>query len=70
MARHPHLQQQTTPTPEQQQKQPQPSTATGGCPTCGAADIAFGCDGTGRIVGGIGAVPGFGWWPIKACECA
>ncbi|KAF6266592.1 hypothetical protein COO60DRAFT_1632685 [Scenedesmus sp. NREL 46B-D3] len=24
------------------------------------------CDGEGRIVGGLGAVPGFGWWPIKA----
>ncbi|KIY99594.1 hypothetical protein MNEG_8367 [Monoraphidium neglectum] len=20
----------------------------------------------GRIIGGLGAVPGFGWWPIKA----
>ena len=24
------------------------------------------CDRQGRIVGGIGAVPGFDWWPIKA----
>ncbi len=24
------------------------------------------CDGTGRIVGGMGALPGFGWWPLKA----
>lgn len=24
------------------------------------------CDGSGRIAGGIGAVPGFQWWPIKA----
>lgn len=24
------------------------------------------CDGTGRIMGGLGSVPGFGWWPIKA----
>ena len=64
----PPLQQQQPPAaPEQQQ---QPSAATGGCPTCGAADRAFGCDGTGRIAGGIGAVPGFGWWPIKACECS
>ena len=23
------------------------------------------CDGTGRLQGGIGAVPGFKWWPIK-----
>jgi hypothetical protein len=38
------------------------------CATCGVplASKAFGCDGTGRIAGGIGAVPGFGWWPIKA----
>eukprot|EP00887_Chlorella_sp_A99_P003018 scaffold9.g3018.t1 len=38
------------------------------CPTCGAAlaDKPSGCDGTGRIMGGLGAVPGFGWCPIKA----
>lgn len=24
------------------------------------------CDGEGRVLGGLGAVPGFGWWPIKA----
>lgn len=24
------------------------------------------CDGQGRVMGGLGAVPGFGWWPIKA----
>jgi hypothetical protein len=38
------------------------------CKTCGVprSEMAFGCDGTGRIMGGIGAVPGFGWWPIKA----
>lgn len=24
------------------------------------------CDRQGRIVGGIGALPGFAWWPIKA----
>ena len=63
----PHLQPAAAP----EQQQPQATAATGGCPTCGAADRAFGCDGTGRIAGGIGAVPGFGWWPIKACErCA
>ncbi len=28
--------------------------------------MSFGCDGSGRIAGGIGAVPGFKWWPIKA----
>ena len=29
------------------------------------------CDGQGRVIGGLGALPGFGWWPIKAyrpCE--
>ena len=24
------------------------------------------CDGEGRIIGGMGSLPGFGWWPIKA----
>lgn len=24
------------------------------------------CDGEGRIIGGLAAIPGFGWWPIKA----
>ena len=24
------------------------------------------CDGEGRIIGGMGSIPGFGWWPIKA----
>ena len=24
------------------------------------------CDRGGRVVGGMGAVPGFSWWPIKA----
>lgn len=24
------------------------------------------CDGQGRVIGGMGALPGFGWWPIKA----
>lgn len=24
------------------------------------------CDGEGRVLGGLGAVPGFRWWPIKA----
>jgi hypothetical protein len=38
------------------------------CKTCGVkkSEMAFGCDGSGRIMGGIGAVPGFSWWPIKA----
>lgn len=25
-----------------------------------------GCNGEGRIQGGIATIPGFGWWPIKA----
>jgi len=38
------------------------------CKTCGVkkSEMDFGCDGSGRIMGGIGAVPGFSWWPIKA----
>lgn len=28
------------------------------------------CQQDGRVMGGIGSVPGFGWWPIKAYrEC-
>ncbi|KAI0562677.1 hypothetical protein FGB62_55g054 [Gracilaria domingensis] len=35
------------------------------CPACGRAEgVAGGCDGTGRIAGGLGAV--VNWWPIKA----
>ncbi|KAG9448244.1 hypothetical protein H6P81_014372 [Aristolochia fimbriata] len=37
-----------------------------GCKACGRAEIENGCNGEGRIQGGIGTVPGFGWWPIKA----
>ncbi|KAL6764386.1 hypothetical protein V8C86DRAFT_1783186 [Haematococcus lacustris] len=30
-------------------------------------DVVHGrCDGEGREVGGLGALPGMGWWPIKA----
>lgn len=38
------------------------------CSTCGIAKdkMAFGCDGSGRIMGGLASIPGFGWWPIKA----
>jgi len=28
--------------------------------------VEQGCNGEGRIQGGIATVPGFGWWPIKA----
>ncbi|CAM6128924.1 unnamed protein product [Calypogeia fissa] len=38
----------------------------GECLGCGKAEKLGGCDGEGRIQGGIGAVPGFGWWPIRA----
>ncbi|KAI3429242.1 hypothetical protein D9Q98_005341 [Chlorella vulgaris] len=55
---------------EQQQEPGTPQEAASGdtCPTCGVplSSKAFGCDTTGRIAGGIGAVPGFKWWPIKA----
>ncbi|XP_057966809.1 uncharacterized protein LOC131157010 isoform X2 [Malania oleifera] len=37
-----------------------------GCKACGSEEIEKGCNGEGRIQGGIATVPGFGWWPIKA----
>ncbi|XP_010545139.1 PREDICTED: uncharacterized protein LOC104817582 isoform X2 [Tarenaya hassleriana] len=37
-----------------------------GCKACGNEKIESGCNGDGRIQGGIATVPGFGWWPIKA----
>ncbi|KAI3453837.1 hypothetical protein Pfo_010500 [Paulownia fortunei] len=37
-----------------------------GCKACGREEIERGCNGEGRIQGGIATVPGFGWWPIKA----
>ncbi|KAB5564617.1 hypothetical protein DKX38_004671 [Salix brachista] len=37
-----------------------------GCKGCGREEIESGCNGEGRIQGGIATVPGFGWWPIKA----
>ena len=40
--------------------QPAPSPASARRCDCGE------CDGEGRVIGGIGSVPGFGWWPIKA----
>ncbi|WIA09119.1 hypothetical protein OEZ85_008531 [Tetradesmus obliquus] len=44
------------------------ATSSNVCKTCGVdlSKAPGGCDGEGRIVGGLGAVPGFGWWPIKA----
>uniref|UniRef100_A0A0V0HPJ6 Putative ovule protein n=1 Tax=Solanum chacoense TaxID=4108 RepID=A0A0V0HPJ6_SOLCH len=38
----------------------------GACKGCGRVEIESGCNGEGRIQGGIATVPGFGWWPIKA----
>jgi len=38
---------------------------SGSCPSCGVAKANMKCDGSGRQQGGIGAVPGFTWWPIK-----
>ncbi|KDP25277.1 hypothetical protein JCGZ_20433 [Jatropha curcas] len=40
--------------------------AIGGCKACGRPELERGCNGEGRIQGGIATVPGFGWWPIKA----
>lgn len=37
-----------------------------GCKACGREEMEKGCNGEGRIQGGIATVPGFGWWPIKA----
>uniref|UniRef100_A0ACD5VSQ7 Uncharacterized protein n=1 Tax=Avena sativa TaxID=4498 RepID=A0ACD5VSQ7_AVESA len=37
-----------------------------GCKGCGREETERGCNGEGRIMGGIAAVPLFGWWPIKA----
>ncbi|CAJ1937235.1 unnamed protein product [Sphenostylis stenocarpa] len=42
------------------------SEFTSGCTACGREEIEKGCNGEGRIQGGIATVPGFGWWPIKA----
>ncbi|KAG6397136.1 hypothetical protein SASPL_143300 [Salvia splendens] len=42
------------------------SLASMGCNACGREEIERGCNGEGRIQGGIATVPGFGWWPIKA----
>lgn len=34
-------------------------------PKCSGAMRGKGCDGMGKIQGGIATVPGLGWWPIK-----
>lgn len=41
-------------------------SSVSGCQACGKDEIEKGCNGEGRIQGGIATVPGFGWWPIKA----
>ena len=38
----------------------------GSCDSCGVAREKMQCDGTGRIQGGLAAIPLFSWWPIKA----
>ncbi|XP_020585253.1 uncharacterized protein LOC110027939 [Phalaenopsis equestris] len=37
-----------------------------GCKACGRKEIEKGCNGEGRIQGGIATIRGFDWWPIKA----
>lgn len=39
----------------------------GTCPGCGReGGPTWGCNGQGRVMGGLASIPGFGWWPIKA----
>ncbi|GAB5031991.1 conserved cys-containing protein [Nannochloropsis oceanica] len=35
-------------------------------PKCNGAYLGKGCDGAGKIQGGIATFPLLGWWPIKA----
>ncbi|KAL3844462.1 hypothetical protein ACJIZ3_001865 [Penstemon smallii] len=56
---------------EEEQENQTPSLDSGslplsGCKACGREEIENGCNGEGRIQGGIATFPGFGWWPIKA----
>ncbi|KAJ4842793.1 hypothetical protein Tsubulata_040660 [Turnera subulata] len=59
-------------SPDATPDQPESTTADAvklplrGCKACGKEEIENGCNGEGRIQGGIATVPGFGWWPIKA----
>ncbi|KAK9790355.1 hypothetical protein WJX73_002737 [Symbiochloris irregularis] len=48
--------------------QAQPEAPSTSCQTCGIplSQAPRGCDREGRIAGGLGAVLGFDWWPIKA----
>ncbi|MCO5558531.1 hypothetical protein L7F22_012116 [Adiantum nelumboides] len=36
------------------------------CKACRKTELESGCNEEGRIQGGIGALLGFDWWPIKA----
>lgn len=38
-----------------------------GFPKCDGAYKGKGCV-NGKIQGGLGTVPGLGWWPIKVCD--
>ncbi|CAI7779136.1 unnamed protein product, partial [Closterium sp. NIES-54] len=35
------------------------------CKACGRTERVGGCNGEGRIQGGVGALPGFQWFPVK-----
>ncbi|XP_027343520.1 uncharacterized protein LOC113856078 isoform X2 [Abrus precatorius] len=52
----------TSPSPDD----PSEYLPNSGCKGCGREEMEKGCNGEGRIQGGIANVPGFGWWPIKA----
>lgn len=59
-----------TPTPTQTPPPPPPTSSSSGgpCkkfPKCDGAMRNRGCDGDGRVMGGIATVPLLGWWPIK-----
>ncbi|KAK9053042.1 hypothetical protein SSX86_029672 [Deinandra increscens subsp. villosa] len=60
----------STPTVEENEEEISSSAESipigGGCKACGKAEMESGCNGEGRIQGGIATFPGFGWWPIKA----
>ncbi|RZC74641.1 hypothetical protein C5167_050121 [Papaver somniferum] len=55
-----------------EEDKPEPSTEEfeklpfRGCKACEREEVEKGCNGEGRVQGGIATVPGFGWWPIKA----
>ncbi|XP_021757694.1 uncharacterized protein LOC110722714 [Chenopodium quinoa] len=59
------VEQQDSPLPSTNDSDSLPSNFSG-CKGCGKEEIESGCNGEGRIQGGIATIPGFGWWPIKA----